>query len=153
MNWQAFPERTNTMATGERKDPYRGFNFKLEIDGITRAGFREASGLDADESEGRQDAAIEPRKITGLNKYSNITLKRGVTDDHDLWDWHKSAATANVQRKHGSIVLTDESGEENVRWNFVNGWPTKWVGPSFNATSNDVAIETLEIAHEGLTKA
>jgi phage tail-like protein len=152
MKWQAFSERTNTMATGDRKDPYRGFNFKLETDGISRAGFREASGLDAVPSES-EDATAAPRKITGLNKYSNIVLKGGITDDHSLWEWHQGATAANVQRKHGSIVLTDESGEEKARWDFVNGWPTKWVGPSFKATSNDVAIETLEIAHEGLTKA
>lgn len=128
------------MATGSRKDPYRGFNFKLEIDGVIRAGFREASGLDA-----------EPR-IHGLHKYSNITLKRGVTDDHSLWDWHKEAAAAKTQRKNGSIILTDESGEEKARWNFVNAWPAKWTGPSFNADANEVAIETLEIVHEGVTK-
>jgi len=56
-------------------------------------------------------------------------------------------------RKNGSIVLMDETGEEKLRWNFVNGWPTKWTGPSFNATSNEIAVETLEIVHEGLTKA
>jgi phage tail-like protein len=70
-----------------------------------------------------------------------------------LWVWHNGAATAKTERKNGSIILSDESGEEKGRWSFVKGWPTKWVGPSFDATSNDVAIETLEIAHEGLTKA
>jgi phage tail-like protein len=58
-----------------------------------------------------------------------------------------------VERKNGSIVLLDTTGAEKLRWNFVEGWPTKWTGPTFNATSNDVAIETLEIAHEGLEKA
>ena len=148
------------MATGDRKDPYRGFNFKLEIDGITRAGFRECSGLDAttdpvDYREGIDKGNIA-RKLTGLNKHSNITLKWGVTDDHSLWDWRKLAidGKSKEMRKHGSIVLIDETGDgEKVRWNFVNGWATKWTGPTFNATSNDVAIETLEIVHEGLAKA
>jgi phage tail-like protein len=58
-----------------------------------------------------------------------------------------------VERMNGSIVLMDDAGEEQARWNFVAGWPTKWTGPSFNATSNEVAIETLEIAHEGIEKA
>jgi phage tail-like protein len=58
-----------------------------------------------------------------------------------------------VERKSGAIVLLNDAGEEKVRWNFLDGWPTKWTGPSFNATSNDVAIETLDIAHEGLEKA
>jgi phage tail-like protein len=146
------------MATGDRKDPYRGFNFKVEIDGITRAGFRECSGLDAgtdavDYREGVDKGNIA-RKLTGLNKHSNITLKGGVTDDHSLWDWRKTVIDGKTQRKNGSIILVDETGDgEKVRWNFVNAWATKWTGPSFNATSNDVAIETLEIVHEGLTKA
>jgi phage tail-like protein len=139
------------MPTGERKDPYRGYNFKLEIDGISRAGFREVSGLDAEPEH--EDAAAEPRQIPGVTKYSPIVLKRGTTVDHNLWDWHNGAATAKTERKNGSIILSDESGVEKTRWNFVNGWPTKWVGPSFNSTANDIAIETLEISHEGLTKA
>ena len=145
------------MATGDRKDPWRAFNFKLEIDGITRAGFRECSGLDAktapvDYREGNEKGNIV-RKLTGLNQHGPLTLKWGVTDDHTLWDWRKTAIDGKTQRKNGSIVLMDETGEEKVRWNFVNAWASSWSGPTFNATSNDVAIETLEIVHEGLAKA
>jgi phage tail-like protein len=141
----------------DRKDPMRAFNFKLEMDGVTKAGFRECSGLDAstdpvDYREGQEKGNIA-RKLTGLNKHANIVLKRGVTDDHSLWDWRKKVIDGKTDRQHGSIVLCDETGEEKVRWNFVEGWPTKWTGPSFNATSNEVAIESLEIVHEGLTKA
>jgi phage tail-like protein len=145
------------MATGDRKDPFRGYNFKLEIDGISRNGFRECSGLDVtsdpiDYREGT-DKAYSPRKLPGQSKYSNIVLKSGITDDHSLWDWRKKVIDGKTERKHGSIVLMDESGEEKLRWNFVDGWPTKWSGPSFNATANEVAVETLEIVHEGVTKA
>src|SRR5262245_54881712 len=144
------------MATGDRKDPLRGYNFKIEIGGITRAGFREASGLDSTQDpieyrEGDQNLTV--RKLPGLNKDSNITLKWGISDDADLWDWRKKSIDGKVERKNGSIVLYNDAGEEKVRWNFVDGWPTKWTGPSFNATGNEVAIETLEIAHEGLEKA
>jgi phage tail-like protein len=144
------------MATGDRKDPFRSFNFLLEIGGIARAGFRECSGLDSsqDPIEYREgNEGLTARKLPGLNKYSNLTLKRGVTDDSDLWNWRKSAMDGTVVRQSGSVVLLDEKGEEKVRWNFREGWPTKWTGPSFNATGNEVAIETLDIAHEGLTKA
>jgi phage tail-like protein len=144
------------MATGERKDPYKSFNFKFEVDGIQRAAFREVSGLDSsqDPIEYREGTeGLTPRKLTGLNKYSNVSLKWGVTDDAELWDWRKKCADGKVERKNGSIVLCDDTGEEKVRWNFVEGWPTKWTGPSFNATGNEVAIETLELAHEGLEKA
>ena len=125
-------------ATGERKDPFRGYKFKVEVDGITRAGFREASGL---------DSAQDPVE------YRKISLKSGVTDDAAFWAWRKRSIDGTIERKNGSIVLCDDTGEEKVRWNFVDGWPTKWTGPTFNATGNEVAIETLEIAHEGLEKA
>ena len=141
------------MATGDRKDPFRSFNFRLEIDGIDRGGFRECSGLDAsqDPIEYREGTeGLTARKLPGLNKYSNITLKWGMTDDTELWDWRKKAIVGKVERRNGSIVLLDEAGEERLRWNFREAWPTKWTGPSFNATGNEVAIETLEIAHEGL---
>ncbi len=145
------------MPTGARIDPYRAFNFKVELQGGIAASFREASGLDSsqDPVEYRvgDEGILTARKLPGLNKYSNISLKRGVTDDAKLWEWRKKAMDGKVERMNGAIVLMDEAGEEKARWNFVNGWPTKWTGPSFNATSNEVAIETLEIVHEGIEKA
>ena len=144
------------MATGDRRDPYRSFNFELQIDGIPLGAFSECSGLtaDCDAVEYREGTdKLTARKLPGLNKYSNISLKWGVTDDKELWDWRKKTMDGKVERKNGSVVLLDDAGAEKVRWNFTDGWPTKWTGPSFNATSNDVAIETLDIAHEGLEKA
>ncbi|MDD5320658.1 MAG: phage tail protein [Methylococcales bacterium] len=139
-----------------RTDPYRVYKFKVEIDGITRGGFREASGLDStqDPIEYREGTdGLHSKKLPGLNKSSNISLKWGITDDAQLWEWRKKSIDGTVERKNGSIVLYNDAGEEKIRWNFIEGWPTKWTGPSFNATGNEVAIETLEIAHEGLTKA
>jgi phage tail-like protein len=142
-------------ATRDRKDPFRGYKFKLEIDGIRRAGFRECSGLDLisdpiDYREGT-DKAYSPRELSGQLKYPVIILKRGITDSHSLWNWHKKVADGHLERKNGSVVLMS-SGKKKVRWNFTNGWPTKWTGPSFNATANEVAIESLEIVHEGVSK-
>ena len=146
------------MATGDRKDPFRGFKFRVEIDGIQRAGFREASGLDSsqdpiDYREG-DDKTMTIRKLPGLKKFSNIVLKRGITDDMDLWKWRKQVMDGKIKdaRKHGSIILMDDEGNDKARWDFVEGWPTKWTGPSFNATGNEVAIETLELAHEGVDR-
>jgi phage tail-like protein len=76
-----------------------------------------------------------------------------MTDDDELYAWHRSAVTGNIQRKNGSIVLLDRQGQEKIRWNFVNAWPSKWDGPDFNAEGNDIAIETLELAHEGIERA
>jgi phage tail-like protein len=144
------------MPTGDRTDPYGAYNFLVEIDGITRAGFRECSGLDSsrDPIEYREgNESLTVRKLPGLAKYSNITLQRGITDDAELWAWHKQALDGQVERKNFSIVLLDDAREEKVRWNLREAWPTKWTGPSFNATGTEVAIESLEIAHEGVVKA
>jgi phage tail-like protein len=144
------------MPVGDRKDPFLAHQFLVEIDGIARAGFRECSGLDSSQDPVDYREGNDPltaRKLPGLNKYSHITLKRGLTDDADLWNWRKKVMDGKVERKNGSIVLTDETGAEKMRWNFTNAWPVKWTGPTFNATGSDVAIETLELVHEGVVKA
>jgi phage tail-like protein len=137
-------------------DPYRSFNFLVEIDGITEAGFRECSGLDAstdpvDYREGSDPNHV--RKLTGLNKFTPITLKRGITDSDSLWKWRQTVVDGKAERRNMSIVLLNEAREEKWRWNLRNAWPSKWTGPTFNATSNEVAIETLEIVHEEMVKA
>ncbi len=149
------------MATGDLVDPYRNYNFLVEIDGITQAGFQEVSGglsSEIDITEYREggfqvsDHGATVRKLPGMTKYSNITLKWGLTNSRELYDWHRLAVKGKVERKNGSIILMDTAGDEVVRWNFVNGWPSKWNGSDFNAKSSDVAIETLEIAHEGIER-
>jgi phage tail-like protein len=144
------------MPTGTRVDPYRGFNFLVEIDGITQAGFQEVSGLDAttgsvDYREGTYPNHV--RKLPGLNTYSAITLKRGITDSDELWKWRQTVIDGKAERKNGSIVLRDETGAEKIRWNFSEAWPSKLTGPALNATTNAVAIESLEITQEELTRA
>jgi len=73
-----------------------------------------------------------------------------MTTDLELWTWRKTVLDGVTERKAGSIVLLNEAREPALRWNFGEGWPTKWEGPSMNATGNETAVETLEIAHEGL---
>ena len=142
------------MAT--RVDPYRSFNFLVEIDGITQAGFQECSGLDSQTASidfRLGDDPMHVRKLTGLNTFSAISLKRGITDSDELWKWRQTVVDGKTERRNGSIVLLDEKGAEKVRWNFTNAWPCKWTGPAFNATGNSIAVETLEIMHEELTRA
>jgi phage tail-like protein len=144
--------------TGQRVDPYGSFDFLVEIDGITRASFQEASGFDSaiDVTEYREGGDNETlRKLPAKTKFSNIVLKWGTADDNDLYDWHMQWVKGDpaAQRKNGSVVLLDRQGNEKIRWNFVRAWPVKWTGPSFNAKGSDIAIETLEIAHEGLARA
>jgi phage tail-like protein len=93
------------------------------------------------------------RKLTGLNTFSTISLKRGITDSDELWKWRQTVVDGKTERRNGSVVLLDDKGVEKVRWNFTNAWPCKWTGPAFNATGNSVAIESLEIMHEEITRA
>lgn len=144
------------MAVGSRNDPFSSFNFLVEIDGITRAAFRDCSGLDSSQQATDYREGGEPlrmRRIPGLNSYSNISLTRGITADRELWEWRQRAAEGRIERKNGSIILLDEQGEEKMRWNFSDAWPTKWTGPTFNAIGNDVAVEVLELVHEGIKRA
>ena len=145
------------MPTGSRVDPYRGFNFLVEIDGITQAGFSEVSGLDASTPSvdyrqgdfGTRGAS----KLPGINTYTPISLKRGVTDSDELWRWRQTVIDGKTERNNGSIVLLDEKCTEKIRWNFSNALPSKWTGPAFNATSTAVAVETLELTHEEVRRA
>ncbi len=137
----------------DRLDPYRNHRFRLEIDSIVQAGFSEASGVevDFDVVEYREGTdPIHKRKMPGLAKYTDITLKKGLTNSTELWDWFKTVINGQTERKSGSIILMDEEGNDAVRWNFVEGWPSKWTGPDFKADGSVVAIETLVIKHEGL---
>ncbi len=139
-----------------RVDPYKGFRFRVEIDGIQQAGFTECTGLGShvEVVEYREGADVQSvRKLIGKVSYPDITLKWGSTDSTELFDWHTSAVTGSLVRKNGSVVMCDDTGTEKVRWNFFSAWPSKWDGPSFNAKGNDIAIETLTISCEQVTRA
>lgn len=144
------------MAVGDRTDPFLGFKFLVEIDGLVVGGFTEVSGLQAELEvetfrEGGQNTF--QHKLPGALKYTgNIVLKRGVTDSETLWSWQQDVASGVVERRNGSIVLLDAAGDEQWRWNFAAAYPVKWTGPSLKAGSSETAVETLELAHHGLTK-
>jgi phage tail-like protein len=138
-----------------RDDPYKNFNFLVEIDGINVAAFCEVSGLvsttEVIEYRNGSDRVNTVRKLPGLTKYENIVLRRGVTKDNQLWLWRRAIEQGTPDRRSGTIVLLDDERNPVKRWHFTEGWPAKFDGPDLNAKGNDVAIETLEIAHEGLT--
>jgi phage tail-like protein len=140
----------------DRKDPYAQYNFLVEIDGLSVAGFTEVGGLTNESDiieyrEGSDTATV--RKLPGLRKYSNITLKRGFTQNKELWEWRNTTNEGKTERKAGSIILLDESRNEALRWNFSEGWISKWEGPALNATANEASIESLEIAVENIELA
>ena len=140
------------MPATTRTDPYKNFNFRVEIDGIPVAAFSEVSGLESETVvvEYRTGDSPVTRKLPGVTKYPNIVLKRGLTLDLALWKWRKTVVDGRTERRNGSIILRDDAGKDMLRFNFFEGWPCKWEGPAFNAKGSEVAIETLEIAHEGL---
>lgn len=139
-----------------RVDPYRNFRFLVEIDGIVQAGFSECSGFGSNVEviEYREGGdATTVRKLPGKVSYPDITLKWGTTDSRELYDWHLAAVNGQIQRKNGSIILQDDGGQEKVRWNFFNAWPSKWDGPDFNAKGNDVSVDSLTVSCERVERA
>ncbi len=143
----------------QRDNPYSALNFHVVINGVFEDGqaiqgsFAEVSGLDVEIApieyrNGSEDLTV--RKLPGLKKFSNITLKRGVIGDMAFWNWIKSVLDGQVLRADGTITLLDEARQPVLRWKFRRAWPCKWAGPTLNAKGNEVAIETLELCHEGL---
>jgi phage tail-like protein len=139
-------------APAARTDPFPGFDFVVEIDGIATAGFGEVSGLEGsiDVIEYREGTdALTVHKLAGLVKYGNVTLRRGLTDSRDLYSWWTAVASGKVDRRGVAIVLLDRERNPVRRWLLREAWPVRYAVSSLNAEGNDVAIETLELAHEG----
>jgi phage tail-like protein len=136
-----------------RPDPYRNFNFRVEIDGVQIAGFSECSGLDTEIAvieyrEGDDKAGI--RKLPGLAKFGDIVLKRGIGKSNELHTWLRNIINGVPDRRNGFVVLMDADRTEVARWKFSNAWIRKLEGPKLNARGNDVAIETIELCCEDL---
>lgn len=139
----------------QREDPLIGFHFAIDIQGVIAGYFTECSGL------GSEHEVIEHKVVTekgqevvikqpGRLKWENITLKRGITSNMDVWDWRKQVEDGDVEaaRRDGSIVMYDQHLEEVARWNFTQAWPVKVSGPQPKADSNEIGIEEIVIAHE-----
>jgi len=138
----------------QQSDLYKHFNFQLEVDGITCAAFHEA--IWSDSSIRTRERRKWGDETPDLPNSPNITLKWGMTDNFDLYNWYQQWLKGNtsVPRKNGSIILKDRQRKEKVRWNFFNARPVKWVGSSFAAQGNDLAINIniLELIHEGIER-
>jgi phage tail-like protein len=135
------------------KDPTGSFRFWVEIDGLLVAGFTEVSGLQSEvEVEEYREGGVNDyiHVLPRIVKYTSIILRRGVTNSDNLWSWYEKVTEGTIQRKNGSIILLEQNGVELWRWNFYNAYPVKWVGPELNSVSSEIAVETLEITHQGL---
>jgi phage tail-like protein len=135
--------------------PIPKFYFKIDLDGLGNA-FQEASGLNVEstpiEYRNGNSPVFSPVKMPGLKKFGNITLKKGVfVKDNKFWAWFETIKMNTIKRQPMTISLLDESGAPTMVWKLQNAWPTKITGTDLKSTGNEVAVETIEIAHEGMT--
>jgi phage tail-like protein len=138
--------------SGQRTDPYKNYNFLVEIDNVKSAGFSICiipdASVDVIEYREGGDAVTGVRKLPGRVKYSNLVLKRGMTDSQDLWTWFNNVVTGVSDTRQVTVILQDDTRNPVIRWTFYNAWPTKYESSPLQGKGNEVAIETLEIAHE-----
>lgn len=141
----------------ETRDPLVGFRYAIEVQGVITGYFTECSGIGSEheviehkvvDEKGREHV----QKIPGRLKWESITLRRGITDNMDIWDWREQVVQGKVDeaRHNGSIVMFDQALNETARWNFENAWPVRVSGPTIKSDSNEFGIEELVITHEGL---
>jgi phage tail-like protein len=146
------------------KDPFGNFRFVIELGSIQVAGFAECTGLQMEtkvfeyNEGGRNETTL---KFPETTNHGNITLKRGLTQSNELINWQfdvaqgifsKNSRPQNPQSKNpdSAIILQDEKGNYVKRWNLIRAFPVKWIGPDFKGNSSELAIETIELAHEGI---
>jgi phage tail-like protein len=142
------------MPPASRRDPFKSYSFLVEIDGIASAAFKSVSGLGAEaevvEYREGSDPVSSSRKLPGRVGYPNVTLRRGLTTSRDLWDWWQTVVDGNVQRRNVVIALLDNSGTPILRWLLRNAWIARIEFSELHASKNEIAIESVELAHEGL---
>ena len=149
----AFGLVTNLL--GIRADPYQGFNFLVEIEGILAGGFSECSGLQVeteflDYREGGLNEYVH--RFAGPTKYPPLVLKHGLTQIDGLWGWHQDVVQGKIERKNGTIYLLDKQRLPVMWWDFKEAFPVKWTGPELRADSGSVATESIELTHRGLSR-
>jgi phage tail-like protein len=141
----------------ETTDPYRAYNFKLLIEGVTEGHFTECKGLEIKvEAIKYREAgnAQVVRRIPGQLDYGDVTLRYGLTTSRELWDWFMTAVQGSVERKNVSILMLDSEGvAEVMRWDLINAWPSEWRGAPLDALSHEMAVESLTLVFETLERS
>lgn len=133
--------------------------FAVEIEGIIVASFKECSGLNAEiQIESYREGGLNDfeHKLPGVASYSNLILKSGVASAMDFWKWFHKTTLGTIERKHVSVILyhhdrSDGRNGEGMRWNLLDAFPVKWEGPAFNVNDANVVMQSLELAHHGIT--
>lgn len=143
------------MVGGDPGNPYLDFQFVVEIDSVIVAGFSEVTGLSVElETEEYEEGGINGYTHTFPKRfsYSNLTFKKGLTDTENLWGWVRKAVLGEAERQNGRVIMLDNTGQQARGWEFIDAYPVRWEGPDLAADGGRVAMETLEITHEGLRK-
>lgn len=141
--------------TGTVTDPFRGYNFRVEIQGVADTAFTECSGMGAEVhairyAEGRSRIV---RRIPGALEYADVTLRYGLTNSADLWNWMLSGVNGKVERRNVSVVLLDSEGvREVMRWNLAQAWVSKWSAAPLDAMAQEIAIESMTVVYETLER-
>ncbi|WP_211463563.1 phage tail protein [Collimonas silvisoli] len=140
-------------------DPYRGFRFRVEIAGIQIAAFSEASVPDSTVETVEYREGTDPvykRSFSGLTSYGKLSLKKGLTDSMDLYNWYQLVSSqgsgAKGAQKNVSLILMDAGGVDKARWNIINAWASKYESTGLNAASSEVMVETFELTMEYMTR-
>jgi phage tail-like protein len=150
------PDEPLPAQPGTWVDPYRAYNFKLEIQGVVEGHFTECSNMGVAVQaipyrEGGQSQVVH--RLPGRVEYADVTLRYGLTASKDLWTWFQTAVKGKVERRNISVVLLDSDGATEVaRWNLVNAWPSQWRGALLDASGQEVAIESLTLVFETLDR-
>ncbi len=145
----------NWMPGARPLEPFPTFNFAVEIEGLLVGGFTEVNGLESQiEMETYAEGGVNHfvHQLPASVNHSNLVLRHGLTAVSALWNWYDNTVRGVIQRKNGTIMLLDRCQIPVMWWNFRNALPARWTGPVFNASSDEVGFESLELTHQGLTK-
>jgi phage tail-like protein len=145
------------VAVGDRRDPYTGLRFRVEVEGLQVGGFSEVGGLQA-------RVETTPYREGGNNQFEYqlpgpvsypgpLTLRHGLTDGTVFWDWFQQIGLGLVHRRNLTVSLLGPSGEPAVLWDCRQAFPVTWTGPELTAASAVTAVEAIELAHQGITRA
>lgn len=143
------------MSTERPPDPYRGYRFKIELESLLVAGFAEVSGLDGGiDTEDYAEGGVNhfTHKVVTHANQSTVTLRRGLTDSTELWDWVRDTIHGRIVRKQVRIILLNDQGSEGWGWELRGALPVNWSGPDFQADQGAVAMEELELSHHGVSR-
>jgi phage tail-like protein len=141
--------------TGARLDPVPAFRFTVAFDDLPPGGFSDCTGLQMEtETQEYAEGGLNTHtwRLAGRSKQSNVTLKRGIVNKV-LWDWFQAVSIGDFRSRNCSIVIHDASGSQDViEFQLVDAFPVKWIGPDLGATQNNLAVEAMEVAHQGLLR-